>query len=59
MVRLLKEETVNLKKMIEDLNKKLLGQGGPVGEEDKQAFLELKEQYEANQKVMGDMQKTF
>ena len=59
MVRLLKEENVNLKKMIEDLNKKLLGQGGPVGEEDKQAFLELKEQYEANQKVMGDMQKTF
>ena len=59
MVRLLKEENVNLKKMIEDLNKKLMGQGGSVGEEDRQAFLELKEQYEANQKVMGDMQKTF
>ena len=59
MVRLLKEENVNLKKMIEDLNKKLMGQGGVVGEEDQQAFLELKEQYEANQKVMGDMQKTF
>jgi len=59
MVRLLKEENVNLKKMIEDLNKKLMGQGGTVGEEDQQAFLELKEQYEANQKVMGDMQKTF
>ena len=59
MVRLLKEENVNLKKMIEDLNKKLMGQGGAAGEEDKQAFLELKEQYEANQKVMGDMQKTF
>jgi len=59
MVRLLKEENVNLKKMIEDLNKKLMGQGGNVGEEDQQAFLELKEQYEANQKVMGDMQKTF
>ena len=59
MVRLLKEENVNLKKMIEDLQKKLLGQGGTVGEDDKQAFLELKEQYEANQKVMGDMQKTF
>ena len=28
MVRLLKEENVNLKKMIEDLNKKLMGQGG-------------------------------
>ena len=36
--------------MIEDLNKKLMGQGGAVGEEDKQAFQELKEQYEANQK---------
>ena len=59
MVRLLKEENVNLKKMIEDLQKKLLGQGGTVGEDDKKAFLELKEQYEANQKVMGDMQKTF
>ena len=59
MVRLLKEENVNLKKMIEELNKKLMGQGGAVGEEDQQAFLDLKEQYEANQKVMGDMQKTF
>ena len=59
MVRLLKEENVNLKKMIEDLQKKLMGQGGTVGEDDKKAFLELKEQYEANQKVMGDMQKTF
>ena len=59
MVRLLKEENVNLKKMIEDLQKKLTGQGGVVGEDDRKAFLELKEQYEANQKVMGDMQKTF
>ena len=45
--------------MIDDLNKKLMGQGGTAGEEDKAAFLELKEQLEANQKVMGDMQKTF
>ena len=59
MIRLLKEENVNLKKMIDDLNKKLMGQGGTAGEEDKAAFLELKEQLEANQKVMGDMQKTF
>ena len=59
MVRMLKEENVGLKKMIEDLQKKLLGQGGVVGEDDKQAFLDLKEQYEANQKVMSDMQKTF
>jgi hypothetical protein len=59
MVRLLKEENVGLKKMIEDLQKKLLGQGGVVGDDDKQAFLDLKEQYEANQKVMSEMQKTF
>ena len=59
MVRLLKEENVSLKKMIEDLQKKLGGQGGVIGEDDKKAFLELKEQYEANQKVMKDMQKTF
>ena len=59
MVRLLKEENVGLKKMIEDLQKKLLGQGGVVGDDDKQAFLDLKEQYEANQQVMSDMQKTF
>ena len=59
MVRLLKEENSGLKKMIEDLQKKLLGQGGVVGDDDKQAFLDLKEQYEANQKVMSDMQKTF
>ena len=59
MVRLLKEENVGLKKMIEDLQKKLLGQGGVAGDDDKQAFLDLKEQYEANQKVMNDMQKTF
>ena len=59
MVRLLKEENIGLKKMIEDLQKKLLGQGGVVGDDDKQAFLDLKEQYEANQKVMSEMQKTF
>ena len=59
MVRLLKEENGELKKMIEDLQKKLLGQGGVVGDDDKKAFLELKEQYEANQKVMVDMEKTF
>jgi hypothetical protein len=60
MVRMLKEENVSLKKMIEDLQKKIGGGGGgSISAEDQQAFLELKEQYEANQKVMGDMQKTF
>ena len=59
MVRLLKEENQNLKKMLEALQKKLSGQGGVMKEDDKKAFLELKEEYEANQKMMGDMQKTF
>ena len=59
MVRLLKEENQNLKKMLESLQKKLGGQGGVMLEADKKEFLELKEQYEANQKMMGDMQKTF
>ena len=59
MVRLLKEENQNLKKMLESLQKKLSGQGGVMGEDDKKAFLELKEEYETNQKMMGDMQKTF
>ena len=45
--------------MIEDLQKKLLGQGGVVGDDDKQAFIDLKEQYEANQNMMSEMQKTF
>ena len=59
MVRMLKEENQNLKKMLETLQKKLGGQGGVMLEDDKKAFLELKEQYEANQKMMGDMQKSF
>ena len=59
MVRLLKEENTDLKKMIEDLQKKLLGQGGSIGDEDKKQFAELKEQYDANQRVVNDMQKTF
>lgn len=59
MVRLLKEENLDLKKMIEDLQRKIGLGGGIIGEEDKQAFLELKEQYEANTNVMTEMQKTF
>jgi len=57
MVRLLKEENNDLKKLIEDLQSKL-GLGINIGEEDKQAFIELKEQYEANTSVMNEMQKT-
>ena len=59
MVRLLKEENVDLKRMIEELQKKLMGQGGVAQDGDKQAFMDLKEQYDANQKVMEDMQKSF
>ena len=59
MVRLLKEENQSLKKMLESLQKKLGNQGGVMLEADKKEFLELKEQYEANQKMMGDMQKSF
>eukprot|EP00340_Litonotus_pictus_P005567 CAMPEP_0170514046 /NCGR_PEP_ID=MMETSP0209-20121228/600_1 /TAXON_ID=665100 ORGANISM="Litonotus pictus, Strain P1" /NCGR_SAMPLE_ID=MMETSP0209 /ASSEMBLY_ACC=CAM_ASM_000301 /LENGTH=1023 /DNA_ID=CAMNT_0010797955 /DNA_START=73 /DNA_END=3141 /DNA_ORIENTATION=- len=59
MVRLLKEENLDLKKLIEDLHKKMGLGGGVIGEDDKQAFLELKEQYEANTHVMAEMQKSF
>ena len=59
MIRLLREENSGLKKMIEDLQSKLLGQGGVAGEDDKEAFLELKDQYEANQLALADMQKSF
>ena len=59
MVRLLKEENGSLKKMIEDLQKKLMGNEEEMGTEDREAYNELKEQYEANQLAMTDMQKTF
>jgi kinesin family protein 13 len=59
MVRLLKEENLDLKKLIEDLNRKISGGGGVIGEDDKRAFLDLKEQYDANSKMMEEMQKSF
>lgn len=59
VVRMLKEENADLKKLIEDLNKRIMGSTGPIGEEDKSAFVDLKEQYEANSKVMEEMQKSF
>ena len=58
-VRLLKEENNELKKMIEELSQKLLGNGGVVQEADKQAFQDLKAQYDANEKMFENMQKTF
>jgi len=59
MVRLLKEENGDLKKMIEELNKKILMSGGVIQDEDKKAFQDLKEQYDANSKVMVEMEKSF
>ena len=58
VVRLLKEENNELKKKIEELSNKLLG-GGVVGEEDKEAFRELKAQYDETQKLCENMSKTF
>ena len=58
VVRLLKEENNDLKKKIEELSKKLLG-GGAVEEVDKEAFRELKAQYDETQKLCESMSKTF
>ena len=57
MVRLLKEENDNLKKLLEDLQKNILGQKNNINEN--KAYKELKEQYEANELMMVDMEKTF
>ena len=57
VVRLLREENNDLKKKIEELSKKLLG--GTVEDEDKEAFKELKAQYEETQKLCETMSKTF
>ena len=54
----LKEENEGLKKMLNDLEKKLFGNEG-ILDKDKQELLDLKEQYEENQKIIADMQKTF
>ena len=58
-MRLLREENNELKKMIEELSQKLLGNGGVIGEEDKRTFQDLKAQYDANEKMFENMQKTF
>ena len=58
MIRMLREENLDLKKMIEDLNKKLIG-GVPLNDDDKMQFFDLKDQYDANQKVMSEMGNFF
>ena len=57
VVRLLREENNDLKKKIEELSKKLLG--GSINNEDKEAFKELKAQYDETQKLCESMSKTF
>ena len=49
VVRLLREENNDLKKKIEELSQKLLG--GTINNEDKEAFKELKAQYDETQKL--------
>ena len=56
-VRLLKEENNELKKKIEELSKKILG--GGIKEEDKEIFKNLKEQYDATEKICENLSKTF
>jgi hypothetical protein len=51
---LLKEENLELKKMIEELNTKIMSSGGKLTEEDKTNFLEMKEIFEANNKAIMD-----
>ena len=56
-VRLLKEENNELKKKIEELSKKILG--GVIKEEDKEIFKNLKEQYDATEKICENLSKSF
>ncbi len=53
-MRLLKEENNDLKKMIEELNSKLMGSSGGITDEDRNKFIEMKEQFEANSKAIID-----
>ena len=57
-LRLLKEENNELKKQLEELSKKLM-LGGPIEEEDKKAFIELQEQFKANESIADNMTKSF
>jgi hypothetical protein len=55
-IRLLREENSDLKKMIEDLNRKF-NMNMPINDEEKKKFIDLKDQFEANEKVMNEMSK--
>lgn len=58
MIRMLREENLDLKKMIEDLNKKVFS-NVPLNDDDRRTFMDLKDQYDANQKVMNEMGKNI
>lgn len=55
IIRQLKEENLDLKRLIEELNMKIMQSGGVIREEDKLQFLEMKEQLEANTRAMDDL----
>ncbi len=59
LIRMLKEENLDLKKLIEDLNKKIMSNNGVLDDTDKQQFLEMKEQYDANNRAMEDLGKSY
>ena len=59
IIRQLKEENLDLKKLIEDLNRKIMLNDGVIKDEDKLQFLEMKEQYDANNRAMEDLEKPF
>jgi len=59
IIRQLREENLDLKKLIEDLNKKIMLNNGVIGEDDKLQFLEMKEQYEANNRAVEDLGKIY
>lgn len=56
MIRMLREENLDLKKMIEDLNRKLVG-GIQITDDERDKFNELSDQYTANAKIMSEMGK--
>ena len=59
VVRLLREENQELKKKLDSVLSSISLTGGKIKEEDKLKALEIKEEYEANVKLMENMQKSF
>lgn len=59
MVRLLKEENMELKKKLDQVLGSISMNGGSIKEEDKVKALEMKDEYEANLKLMESMEKSF